>query len=103
MVAVISGSGLGTNNTSLTSLGNQGAVGNATVGKSAEEVYLNSSTGNLVIQDTDDSLASIGLDLPIVRTYNSQGQLSTDFGGTWRLGVNEQLISLTGTVNTGGS
>src|ERR1700722_12638029 len=103
MVAVISGNGLGLNNTSVSSLGSQGTVGSASEGNSGEEVYVNSSTGNLVIQDTDDYLAGLGLNLPLVRTYNSQAQMSDDFGGNWRLGVNEQLINLSGTVNTAGS
>ena len=103
MVAVISGNGLGVNNTSASTLGSQGAVGSASEGNSGEQVYVNSSTGNLVIQDTDDYLAALGLNLPIVRTYNSQAQMGDDFGGNWRLGVNEQLINMTGTVNTAGS
>ena len=103
MVAVISGNGLGVNNTSASTLGSQGAVGSASEGNSGEQVYVNSSTGNLVIQDTDDYLAALGLNLPIVRTYNSQAQMGDDFGGNWRLGVNEQLINQTGTINTAGS
>jgi uncharacterized protein RhaS with RHS repeats len=43
------------------------------------------------------------LDLPLTRTYNSEGQLSDDIGGNWRIGVNERLLNLTGTVNTAGS
>ena len=103
MVAVVSGNGLGLGNSSLSNLGSQGQVGSATEGKSGEQVYVNSATGNLIIQDRDDYIAALGLNLPIVRTYNSQAQLSDDFGGGWRLGVNERLINLTGTVNTAGS
>jgi len=103
MVAVISGNGLGLGNSSLGSLGSQGAVGNASAGKAGEQVYVNSTTGDLVIQDLDDSIAALGAGLAVTRTYNSQGQLSDDFGGTWRLGVNERLINPTGTLNTAGS
>jgi len=103
MVAVVSGNGLGLGNTSLNTLGSQGAVGNASEGQAGEQVYVNSSTGNLVIQDQDDYLAALGLDLPAVRTYNSQGLLTDDLGGNWRMGVNERLLNLTGTVNTAGS
>jgi len=103
MVAVVSGNGLGLGTSSLSSLGSDGAVGGAAEGKASEQVYVNSTTGNLVIQDSEDYLAALGLDLPITRTYNSQGQLTDDFGGEWRLGVDERLINLTGTVNTASS
>ena len=103
MVAVVSGNGLGLGNSSLKSLGSAGALGSASEGRAGEQVYINSTTGDLVIQDGDDFIAALGLDLPLTRTYNSQGQLSDDFGGTWRMGVDERLISLTGTVNTAGS
>jgi len=103
MVAVVSGNGLGLGNTSLNTLGSQGAVGKASEGQAGEQVYVNSSTGNLVIQDQDDYLAALGLDLPALRTYNSQGVLTDDLGGNWRMGVNERLLNLTGTVNTAGS
>jgi len=103
MVAVVSGNGLGLGNSSLKSLGLAGALGSASEGRAGEQVYINSTTGDLVIQDGDDFIAALGLDLPLTRTYNSQGQLSDDFGGTWRMGANERLISLTGTVNTAGS
>jgi YD repeat-containing protein len=103
MVAVVSGNGLGLGTSSLNSLGSEGALGNASEGKAGEQVYINSTTGNLVIQDSEDYLAALGLDLPITRTYNSQGTLTDDFGGEWRLGINERLINLTGTVNTAGS
>ena len=103
MVAVVSGNGLGLGNTSLNTLGSHGAIGNASEGQAGEQVYVNSSTGNLVIQDQDDYLAALGLDLPALRTYNSQGLLTDDLGGNWRMGVNERLLNLTGTVNTAGS
>src|ERR1700737_4721048 len=103
MVAVVSGNGVGLGNTSLNTLGSQGAVGKASEGNAGEQVYVNSSTGNLVIQDRDDYLASLGLNLPVVRTYNSQGLLSDDLGGNWRMGVSERLLNLTGTVNIAGS
>ncbi len=36
-------------------------------------------------------LTALGLDLALVRTYNSQGQLTDDNGDNWRLGVHEGL------------
>src|SRR4051794_33526582 len=98
MVAVVSGNGLGLGNSSLNTLGGQGAVGNASEGKAGEKVYVNSSNGDLIIQDQDDLLASLGLGLPLQRTYNSQGRLVDDFGGNWRQGVIKHLANLTGTL-----
>jgi len=103
MVAVVSGTGLGLGTSSLSILGGRGAVGNASQGRGGEQVYVNSATGNLIIQDRDEYLSGVGAGLALIRTYNSQGQLTDDNGDNWRLGVQERLHTLTGTVNTAGS
>src|SRR5258708_10003936 len=79
--------------------------GSAEIGRTgqSDRVYLNSSTGNLVVQANDEYVASVGLGTALVRTYNSQGQFTDDNGDNWRLGVHERLFGLTGTVNTAGS
>ena len=48
-----------------------------------ESVSVNIATGNLVIQDIDDTLVSHGADMHVLRTYNSQGALNTN--GKWWL------------------
>jgi hypothetical protein len=53
MVAVVSGNGLGLGNSSLNTLGSQGAVGNAAEGKGGEQVYVNSSNGDLIIREQE--------------------------------------------------
>jgi YD repeat-containing protein len=103
MVAAISGAGLGLYNTSATNLNGQGTAGSAPEGRTGEQVYVNTSTGNLVLQDDDQLLSAVGLDVAIVRTYNSQGTFNGGVGPNWRLGVEESLSGLTGTVNTAGS
>ena len=96
MVAVVSGSGLG--------LFTSGSVsGNANTGRGGERVFVNTATGNLVVQGADDSLTARGLDFVALRTYNSQGLLDDDNGDNWRLGADQRLSTLTGTVNTSGS
>ncbi len=100
MVAVVSGSGLGLGTSSLSSLGTVGGVGTSAGGSNGERIYVNAATGNLVLQSHDEVLAALGLDLAVVRTYNSQGQLNDDNGDNWRLGVHRRLFGLTGTVNT---
>lgn len=100
MVAVVSGSGLGLFGSSVSMLGGAGAAGNAVVGRGRDRVYVNAATGNLVIQSVDETLSALGLDLALVRTYNSQGLLDDDNGDNWRLGVHQRVHGLTGTLNT---
>src|SRR5215467_5332887 len=103
MAAIITGNNLGLTNSSLAVLGSQGALGSAQDGRSGESVYVDSVTGNLVLQNRDELLVGRGLDPALVRTYNSQGLLNDDNGDNWRLGVYKNVSGLTGTVNTAGS
>ncbi|MFC4312712.1 RHS repeat domain-containing protein, partial [Steroidobacter flavus] len=104
MVAVVSGSGLGLFGSSVTTLGGVGASGSASLGRGTDRVYANSTTGNLVVQSQDERLSALGLDLSLVRTYNSQGLLDDDNGDNWRLGVHQRVHGLAGgALNTAGS
>ncbi len=103
MAAIISGNSLGLTNSSLASLGGQGLLGTAQTGRAGENVFVDSTTGNLVLQHRDELLLGRGLDLGLVRTYNSQGLLNDDNADNWRMGVYKQVAGLTGTVNTAGS
>ena len=103
MVAVVSGSGLGLFGSSLSTLGGAGASGNATIGRGGDRVYVNTATGNLIVQSQDEILRALGLDLALVRTYNSQGLMNDDNGDNWRLGVHQRVFGLTGTLNAEGS
>ena len=78
MVAIVSGTGLGLLGSSLYTLGGQkhAASGTATTGRNGDQVYLNAATGNLVMQQRDEFLASAGINTALTRTYNSQGMLS---------------------------
>ncbi|HEV7609219.1 MAG TPA: hypothetical protein VGO61_17895 [Steroidobacteraceae bacterium] len=95
MVAVVSGSGLGLFTTT--------RGGDSQVGRGNENVFVNTTNGNLVIQSLDENVAALGLDLSLVRTYNSQGTADEDNNDGWRLGVHQRLYGLTGTVNTASS
>ena len=103
MVAAISGSGLGLFGSSLSALGGAGIVGNAGAGRGGDRVYVNTATGNLIVQSQDEALSALGLDLALIRTYNSQGLLNDDNGDNWRLGVHQRVYGLSGTLNTAGS
>jgi YD repeat-containing protein len=104
MVAVVSGSGLGLFNSSASSLSGDNNS-NAQVGRGRDRYYVNTTTGNLIVQATDETLSAIGLDFVGVRTYNSQGTLDEDNGDQWRLNVHMRLSAVTGGtgVNTAGS
>lgn len=101
MVAVVSGGGLGLFGSSAAILG--GVHGNASLGRGTDRVYVNSATGNLIVQSRDENLAGLGLDVALVRTYNSQGLMDDDNGDNWRLGIHQRLYGWTGTPNSAGS
>jgi YD repeat-containing protein len=99
MVAVITGNGLGLGNTSLTQLG-QSQGGSPSLGQAGNRSYVNSATGNLILQNADEGLLFDGLPLNVLRTYNSLGQLSSN---GWSYGFSRTVNGLTGTLNTAGS
>ena len=96
MAAVISGEGLGLYNNSLNIVG---GGGNAAVGQQGNQVYINAATGNLVVRQRDEFIASQGPDFALMRTYNSQGLLDGDNNDNWRLNVYQQL-EFSGTANS---
>jgi YD repeat-containing protein len=89
MVAVVNGSGLGL----FTSRGSSGSAG---LGQSHDQVFVNSTTGNLVIQGVDEILTATGADIAITRTYNSLGLADGDNNDGWRIGVLRSLVITTG-------
>ncbi|MBB3063704.1 RHS repeat protein, partial [Microbulbifer rhizosphaerae] len=97
MVAVISGEALGLFNSTQT------GVGSANFGQGREQVYVNASTGNLVLRQRDEFVAASGLDLSLLRTYNSQGQLDGDNNDGFRFNFTQQLVNLVGSPNQPGS
>lgn len=99
MVAVVTGSGMGLQSSSL-GLGQKGQIGNAAFGQGGEQLYVNAANGNLVIRDRDELLLGQGIASELYRAYNSQGQLQ---GDNWRPGVSRTVDGLTGTLNTAGS
>ncbi len=101
MVAVFTGTGLGLYNTSYTQLGFT-TGGGAGLGQSRESQYVNLSTGNLVLQDLDESLFVRGLNASFLRTYNSRGTVTGQGQDGWVTGF-ERNVTLTGTLNAVGS
>ena len=104
MAAVITSQSLGLYHSSLTQTG-QTFGGLGQLGNQGNHLYVNASTGNLIVQQQDELLKSLGIDQSLIRTYNSQGQFSDDNGDNWRLNVHQKVnvAALTGTVNTVGS
>ena len=103
MVAVVSGSGLGLFNSSTSLLGGAGANGNSNVGRGRDQVFVNTTTGNLVVQSVDDTLSALGLDFAATRTYNSQGTWDEDNNDNWRLGVHQRLLNIPATPGSANS
>jgi large repetitive protein len=101
MVAVFTGTGLGLYNTSYTQLGFT-TGGGAGLGQSRESQYVNLTTGNLVLQDLDESLFVRGLNASFLRTYNSRGTVAGQGQDGWVTGF-ERNVTLTGTLNAVGS
>ncbi len=103
MVAIVTGGGLGLNTSSGALLGARGVLGDAQLGRSNDRVYVNGTTGNLVIQTQDILLDSRGVDDTVSRTYNSLGRLADDNGDNWMLGTERRILGLSGAANTPGS
>ena len=100
MVAIVAGNGLGLFNTSLNSLG--GAIGQGSLGQAGGQALVNTATGNLILQFTDEQLSGLGRDLLQQRTYNTQGALNDADADGWRWD-GERRVVLSGTRNTAGS
>ena len=74
MVAIVTSGGLGLDRSSALVLGSRGLVGQPGLGRANDNVYVNGATGNLLIQNTDETLFGLGIQSDVVaRTYNSQG------------------------------
>ena len=99
MVGIVSGNTIGLELSSLATLGRQGLVGDSAVGRAGERAWVNVASGDLVVQDADESLAGVGA---LLRTYNSQGQFDDSNGDGWRYSTQGRAV-LNGTANTAGS
>ncbi|WP_048438762.1 RHS repeat protein, partial [Caenimonas sp. SL110] len=103
MVGIVSGNSLGLDLTSGATLGQRGQLGQSALGQTAERSYVNVATGNLVVQDVDDFLASNGLDVTALRTYNSQGLLDDDNADNWSNGFYKKQLQFTGAAGSTGT
>ncbi|WP_048438936.1 RNase A-like domain-containing protein [Caenimonas sp. SL110] len=101
MAAVVTGNSLGLSLTSLATLGRDGSQGNSRTGRNGEQVYVNASNGNLIVQDQDDYLAARGLDLTAVRTYNSQAKMVGGKVDAWAVGAMRERIAPPSTWGAG--
>ncbi|AXQ28041.1 LysM peptidoglycan-binding domain-containing protein [Solimonas sp. K1W22B-7] len=93
MVAIVGGTGLGLFNSSLSQLNGFGSTGKGQIGQGRDQAYVNAATGNLVIQGQDDYLASLGLDLAAMRTYNSLGLMDGGNNDGWTLFGSRRLVA----------
>jgi|GEM_PF-3145620 len=103
MVAVVTGSGLGLFNSNVNnSTVNTGIQNQSKLGQSNAQAYVNTATGNLILQYGDKDLSGVGQDLSYLRTYNSKGQISSG-DGSWSWGNQRKVLLVTGTNGAIGS
>ena len=102
MVAIVSSSGLGVFDSSLSQLNGAGPLGDGKLGQANGNAHVNIATGNLVLQFNDQTLEAVGKDLQHLRTYNSQGNTTDGDNDRWRW-LGEKRIKLVGELNTTGS
>uniref|UniRef100_UPI0011870FB6 RHS repeat protein n=1 Tax=Pleionea sediminis TaxID=2569479 RepID=UPI0011870FB6 len=89
MAVIISSEGLGLFNSTADRLGNSPMSGNK-LGQANGMAYINTATGNLVVQQKDEILVGKGVDAKIARTYNSLGHMNDADG--WRFSFERELI-----------
>ena len=82
MAAVFTGTGLGLFNSSYTQLGGASG-GSGRLGQSNSRYYVNLASGNLVLQDIDETILTRGLPVSMLRTYNSQGTVAGQGQDGW--------------------
>lgn len=66
-------------------------------------MFVNATTGNLVISRQDEFLVGRGPDASVSRTYNSLATLDDDNNDRWRQSTDRRVFGLTGTLNTANS
>ena len=103
MVAMVSGTGLGLDLTSARVLGGQGIAGDASFGTGGQKVYVNTATGNLVLQQQQDAFVGLGPEFDPVLTYNSLGQLNGAYGYRFTMGAVTGQLVLSGQQGQAGS
>lgn len=103
MVDIVSGAGLGLFNTTANTLGGTSGVGPGSPGRNGERIAVNVANGNLLIQQSDERVSSLGTDLNLVRTYNSHGLYDGDNSDNWMFSPVRALINGPAFPNTIGS
>ena len=94
MATIIGGNGTGTLDSSLYFLNRNDTTGAGTAGH-GEQVYINVTNGNLVLDHLDQFLPSETNNFLTTRTYNSQGQFGTPDGEGWNLSEFSRLQVIT--------
>ncbi len=82
MTIIIGGHALGLQDGSLGLLNRNDATGKGALGSGVES-YLDVANGNLLIQERDVFLPSLGIDFALTRTYNSRGAIQGSSDGWW--------------------
>lgn len=89
---IVAGEGLGLFNTQ------RANTGSGPLGQGSERIALNVANGNLILNRLDQILVANGVDLPLMRTYNSQGLLNSGNTSNFRFSVNRKITSDAGYI-----
>jgi YD repeat-containing protein len=92
VVAYVSGIGFGLERSSGFVIGSQGQLGQSKLGINGDDIYVNTITGNLVVQRNDEMLIGVGPNDQIDRTYNS---LTTYSQTGWQEGFQRNVTVIT--------
>ena len=84
MTQIFTGTGLGSQGSSLGQLGNYGPKNIAGLGQGGESVYVNAANGNLLLKQSDGFLAGMGLGFELSQFYNAMD-------GNWRFNSQTSL------------
>ena len=103
MVGIVGGNSTGLSQATLSGIGQRGNIGQSSQGAKGEKAFVNVSTGNLVLQDRDAFVEGRGLDISLLRTYNSQTAANDDNGDAWWINGYRRIVNLSGNLNTAGS
>jgi YD repeat-containing protein len=102
MVAIVTGNGLGLDLSSYAALGARGTLNDPKLGQKGAQVFVNAANGNLLVDTQDSLLTGLGINAPIHRVYNSQGQFAGQ-ADDWSVSLQRQITLASGSVNVVGS
>ncbi|WEJ98137.1 MAG: polymorphic toxin-type HINT domain-containing protein [Candidatus Sphingomonas phytovorans] len=100
MAGIFTGLGTGFERGSAMTLGSRGLLGQSSLGRGGDSVFVNAANGNLMISRQDEFLVGRGPDIAISRTYNSQATLPDDNNDKWRQSTDRRVFDFNSAAGT---